>query len=86
MADQNRHQVHCSISNCHYWEQGNVCRADRILVTSHDMAKNLADKVDAPLAAGVTATPVSKCYDSCCKTFVLKTDNSQNTDGVLKLE
>lgn len=77
-----KHKVHCSISNCHYWGQGNVCQADQILITSHDMAKNLPDKVDAPYAAGVTETPASQCYDVCCKTFVLNIDNSQNTDGV----
>lgn len=84
MAGQGKHKVHCSISNCHYWGTGNVCRADQILITSHDMANNLADKVDAPLAAGVTGTPVSQCTDACCKTFVLNTDNAQDTDGVLK--
>ncbi|HHU75890.1 MAG TPA: divalent-cation tolerance protein CutA [Firmicutes bacterium] len=81
MGNQN---IFCSISSCHYWAQGNVCKATEILVTSDTMSKNLPDMVDAPYAVQITETPVSKCHESCCKTFVPKGSFSQNTDGVTK--
>ena len=79
-----KQSIYCSISNCHYWSQGNLCKAGSILVTSDTMAKNLAATVDAPYAAQVTQTPVGKNYESCCKTFVLKGSFDQNVDSVIK--
>ncbi|MEG6521808.1 DUF1540 domain-containing protein [Desulfotomaculum sp. 1211_IL3151] len=76
--------IRCSINNCHYWGRGNRCHASEILITSDIMAQNLPDMVDAPYATQVTETPVAKCIESCCKTFVLKTDYEQNFDGVFK--
>jgi uncharacterized protein involved in tolerance to divalent cations len=76
--------IKCSISNCHYWAQGNVCQATEILITSDTMAKNLANIVDAPYANQITETPVSKSQESCCKTFVMKSDYNQNFDSVFK--
>ena len=78
------HTIRCSISNCHYWSKGNQCKATEILVTSDTMAQNLSDMIDAPYATQVKETPVAKSDESCCKTFVLKTDHNQNLDGVRK--
>ena len=77
-------RILCSINNCHYWKQGNICGADCILVTSDSMSKNLPDQVDAPYAAQITQTPVGKSHESCCKTFVPKSSFYQNIDGILK--
>lgn len=74
--------IRCSISNCHYWGKGNQCQATEILVTSNTMAQNLSDVIDAPYANQVTETPVANSQESCCKTFVLKTELNQNFDGV----
>ncbi|SHK24087.1 DUF1540 domain-containing protein [Desulforamulus aeronauticus] len=74
----------CSISNCHYWSKGNQCKATEILITSDTMAQNLSDMIDAPYATQIKETPAGKADESCCKTFVLKTDYNQNLDGVLK--
>jgi len=30
-------QIFCSVSNCHYYGQGNLCKAERIMVTSDTM-------------------------------------------------
>lgn len=81
MSNQN---IFCSINNCHYWAQGNLCRADSILVTADTMSKNLPDMVDAPYAAQVAQTPVGQCSESCCKSFVLKGSFFQNVDGITK--
>lgn len=76
--------IHCGISNCHYWESGNVCKASDILVTSDELANALPEKINAPEAAQIAQTPVTKCTESCCKTFVPKNSFRQNMDGVLK--
>ncbi|MDD3653136.1 MAG: DUF1540 domain-containing protein [Desulfotomaculaceae bacterium] len=77
-------QVFCSVSNCHYYGQGNVCQANQIMVTSGTMAQNLSPHIDVPYAAQISQTPVDKSPETCCKTFVHKNDFFQNTDGALK--
>lgn len=77
-------QIFCSISNCHYYREGNICGANQILVTSDTMSQNLSPHIDAPYAAQITQTPVTKSPETCCKTFVHKNDFYQNTDGVTK--
>ena len=77
-------QIFCSVSNCHYYGQGNLCKAERIMVTSDTMSQNLSPNIDAPNADQITQTPVTKSLETCCKTFVHKNDFYQNTDGVLK--
>ena len=84
MAQQVEQHIHCSVNNCHYWEQGNMCHANEIMVTSDKMSETLPDRIDAPSAAQITATPVNTCMDSCCKTFVQKDSNKINVDGVLR--
>jgi hypothetical protein len=81
MADSPQH-IHCSIDNCHYWGAGNTCSASEILVTSDAMSDTLSDRIDAPLAAQVAKTPVQKCKESCCKTFVPKDAYQAREDGV----
>ncbi len=80
----NQQHIHCSVNNCHYWAQGNMCNANEIMVTSDTIADQLPDKIDAPKANQIQATPVSTCMDSCCKTFVPKGSGNINADGVFK--
>ena len=77
-------QVSCSIKNCHYWSQGNICNADQIMVTSNEMANSLTDRIDAPYAAQIGATPVAKSVESCCKTFVPNNSFKALEDGVVR--
>lgn len=81
MAQQ---QIRCSISNCHYWSQGNVCSADQILVTSQSMAQTMPENMDAPMASQIAETPVHTSRDSCCKTFTSKHTYAAFEDGVMK--
>ncbi len=83
MVDSGR-DIRCTISNCHYWSRGNRCSAGEILVTSDTMSKCLPEIINAPYASQITETPVNKNHESCCRTFVLKTDYNQNLDGILK--
>lgn len=76
--------IRCSVANCHYFGQGNVCEASAILVTSDVMCASLPAKLDAPDAAQVSATPIGTAAESCCKTFVPKASFRQNEDGVTR--
>lgn len=84
MPNQVQQHIHCSVNNCHYWAQGNMCHANEIMVTSDTIADQLPDKIDAPKATQIQATPVDTCMDSCCKTFVPKGSGKENTDGIYK--
>jgi len=77
-------EVFCSVSNCHYYGQGNVCKAEKIMVTSDTMSHNLSPAIDAPYASQIALTPVGQCSETCCKTYVPKNDYMQNTDGIAK--
>lgn len=83
MPNKVEQHIHCSVDNCHYWAQGNMCHANEILVTSDKMADSYPDRFDAPQAAQLAPTPVSTCMDSCCKTFVSRDSNKVRVDGVI---
>jgi hypothetical protein len=73
------------VSNCHYWQQGNLCDANEILVTSDQVGSAQPDSYDAPQAATVPGTPVDTCMATCCKTFAAKASGQNKVDGVYKL-
>ncbi|MGF7186556.1 hypothetical protein GGQ84_002673 [Desulfitispora alkaliphila] len=75
--------IMCSINNCHYWSQGNVCKANKIFVASDEVGESAPESFDAMQASTAEPTPVQNCASSCCKTFVEKNGNVQ-ADGVYK--
>lgn len=77
-------EVHCTISNCHYYKQGNYCDASEILVTSDQLAAREPDRVDAPQASNLGGTPAGQCMDTCCKTFVPTGSGKERTDGIYR--
>jgi len=77
-------EVYCSVNNCHYWQQGNRCDANQILITSDSMADQAPDSVDAPKAATIEPTPTSDCLSTCCKTFVPSGSGKEHQDGVYR--
>lgn len=77
-------QIMCSVDSCHYWESGNHCGADMIMVTADSMADPAPDTVDAPQASTMPATPAEHCMETCCKTFTLKGSRRERMDGVIK--
>ena len=76
--------IYCSIDNCHYWDQGNVCKASEILVASDTWASQAPDNIDAPQHASVPTANADSCMETCCKTFVHKNSPKINADGVTK--
>ncbi len=77
-------KINCSVNNCHYWGNGNVCHASSIMITSDGMGQELPDDFDAPQSSMAPATPVNHCYDTCCKTFVEKGSGNEDLDGVTR--
>ncbi len=66
--------VHCTVENCKWWSQPNLCIAEKLLVVSDDFAKKLPNEMDVQNTNQIVAenglSPVTECYQSCCKTFV----------------
>ncbi len=81
MANQH---IHCTVSNCHYWAQGNMCDANEILVTSDQQGESLGDSFDAPQASTASQVQATTCMDTCCKTFVHKGSQEISDDGVYR--
>jgi hypothetical protein len=79
----NQH-IHCSVNNCHYWEQGNKCHANEIMVTADAIGASMPDQLDATQASTVSGTPVDHCMETCCKTFVQKGSDKTHVDGIKK--
>ena len=76
--------IHCAVSNCHYWSQGNKCQANEIVVVSDQFGNAQPDSVDATQASTFPAASVQSCMDTCCKTFVEKGSNKTHADSVIK--
>lgn len=76
--------IHCSVANCHYWKNGNICDANEIMVTSDSIGAQYPDDIDAPVASQVAASPVSTCMETCCKTFVPSGSKHEKVDGVYR--
>lgn len=60
-------EVRCTVNNCHYWEQNNVCGAEAILVIS-DEAVTRIGKEDTEIGE-IGYTPARLSKDTCCYTF-----------------
>ena len=78
----NQQHIHCSVNNCHYWKNGNICDANEIVVVSDRFGAEQPDNVDANMVGKFSPTPVDKCMDTCCKTFVTEGSGKIGVDGV----
>lgn len=58
--------VRCTVSNCVYWDKGNLCGADMILITTDDKVKLHDDKMEI---GTLTETLASTSTQTNCKTF-----------------
>lgn len=64
-------EVKCSVSNCVYWDDGNVCTAPAIMVEIDQHARR---QFDAEIAAEVGYDSKHRDYaassaETCCHTF-----------------
>ncbi len=76
--------IHCIVSNCHYYGQGNKCLASEIVVVSDDFGAKQPDTMDATQASTFPPSKASTCMETCCKTFVPSDSNQIHADGVTK--
>lgn len=69
----NQVTVRCTIDNCHYWRDGNVCDAKEILITSDMVGQRYSEAIDvqqlSTVLEEVGETPAHTCQETCCKTF-----------------
>lgn len=57
--------VNCTVNNCHYWQQGNLCNADNIVVQS-DEAGGFPPSASLD---NLNSTPADSKDQTCCQTF-----------------
>ena len=66
--------VHCTVDNCKWWGEEDVCVADKLLVVSDDFAEDLPNEQDVEETEEIVnqmgRSPITDCTQSCCKTFV----------------
>ncbi|ACL69508.1 DUF1540 domain-containing protein [Halothermothrix orenii] len=66
--------VHCTVENCKWFAEPNLCVAEKILVVSDDFARELPNEMDVEQTNQIVSqkglSPITECYQSCCKTFV----------------
>jgi hypothetical protein len=57
--------VNCTVDNCEYWTNGNLCKAQQIII------QNDAEGGIAPNASldKLKATPADAVDNTCCQTF-----------------
>lgn len=60
-------EVRCTVNNCYYWDNGNICAAESILVIS-DEAVGRIDKQDEEIGE-IGQTPARISKETCCYTF-----------------
>lgn len=59
-------EVNCTVCNCHYWTQGNLCGASSILITSGRMEGKDPHGSNAAILEGA---PIGMDQESYCLTF-----------------
>lgn len=78
-------QIHCLVNDCHYWNPGNICKANEIIVTTDKFAKAKPDEVDAKMAKQLEATAAGSSMSTCCKTYVTKGSGKTTADAVTRM-
>jgi hypothetical protein len=80
----NQH-IHCIVSDCHYYSQGNKCSANEILVSTDDFAAKQPDNIDCTAAKQLTPQTAGDCMATACKTYVSKGSPDIRADRVQKM-
>ncbi|KJS02895.1 MAG: hypothetical protein VR68_02215 [Peptococcaceae bacterium BRH_c4a] len=80
----NQH-IHCIVSDCNYWNQGNMCKASEILVSTDDFGASKPDRIDAIMAKQLTPASAGTCMATCCKTYVAKGSDKVGADSVTRM-
>ncbi|MDP2858334.1 MAG: DUF1540 domain-containing protein [Bacillota bacterium] len=78
--------IRCTVETCHYWANKNYCAADQILVTADSVATDTSHTLNALQASTISPTPVGKCQETCCKTFIEKGKQDAYHEGIKKMQ
>lgn len=78
-------QIHCIVNDCHYWNQGNMCHANEILVSTDEFSNKQSGQVDTTTAKQLTPTSAGNYMATCCKTYSTKDSNQAKSDSVKKM-
>lgn len=62
-----KQEIHCSVSSCYYWHEGDQCRAERILVRLNTAG---APGADAGYEFGELGRRAEQSPHTMCETFV----------------
>lgn len=69
-------EVYCTVSNCHYWADGNHCTAEKILITTDGIGRMYPEATDVGSTQDIVRqhghTEARTCMETCCKTFTPK--------------
>ena len=77
--------IRCTVGDCHYWNAGNVCAANQILVTTDNIAAAAPAQIDANMAHVIAPTAAGLSMATACKTYVQKGSNQVFADGNVRM-
>ena len=70
-------EVNCTVCNCNYWQQGNLCSASSILITSGRVEGKDPHGSNAAILEGV---PIGRDQESFCLTFEARDAHIEDAD------
>ena len=59
-------EVACTVNNCKYWTQDNLCTAKQIIVQNDAQGGGFSPNASLQ---SLSATPANSNDDTCCQTF-----------------
>ena len=62
-------RIKCSVNNCEYWKNGNVCDASSICVSAGQDANNAFTASTGAIQSFTTHTPSDCSCNTFCSTF-----------------
>lgn len=80
----NQH-IHCIVSDCHYYAQGNKCVANEILVATDQFGASQPEGVDATMAKQYSPQKAGTCMQTCCKSYIPKDSPYKQEDKITKM-
>lgn len=70
MKHQDNPTVRCSVANCHYWGQNNVCTADAIMIDVDRHAdRKLQEEYAGEMFSSSEHEYAKSSATTCCHTF-----------------
>lgn len=81
----NQH-IHCIVKDCHYFQEGNKCVANEILVATDSFGASQLEEVDAQMSSSLTPETAGNCMTTCCKSYIPKNSPYTGLDSINKMK